>query len=637
MKKIIVFLLILANFISSCKQTEQPREAKKYTIKQFMENTDIRGGAFSPDEKQILFTSNKSGVYNAYSVNTETGEITQLTNSTQSAMYAISYFPDDMRILLAADNEGDEIYHIFMRDTAGNMTDLTPDSVARSRFYTWAHDRNSFFYGSNKRNKRYMDLYEMDIENFQPELVYQNDSAYSIGAISNDKQYIIFRKTYIRQNSDMFLYNRETKDLKLISPHEGNINFTPVEFSNDGKYLYYLTDKDSEFTYLMKYNLETGESEEVYKDNWDISYAYHSYNDRYFVVGVNADAQTKIKIFDNKNGGKELKFPDFQGSNVIEVTISRSEENMSFYLSQSNATPDLYVYSFKTGEYKKLTNSMNPDINPDDLVKGKVVRYKSFDGLEIPAILYQPHSANKKNKVPAIVWVHGGPGGQSRIGYNALLQYLVNHDYAIIAVNNRGSSGYGKTFSELDDMRHGEDDLQDCIYAKNYLASTGWADTSKVGILGGSYGGYMVVAALAFQPDAFKVGVDIFGVTNWLRTLKNIPPWWEAYRKALYKEMGNPETDSAYLYKISPLFHASNIKKPLMVLQGAKDPRVLKVESDEMVEAVKKNGVPVEYVVFDDEGHGFRKTENEIEGYEKILNFLDKYLAEKIELKKANE
>jgi dipeptidyl aminopeptidase/acylaminoacyl peptidase len=635
MKQVIIFTIALASFLSACKQSEKAREVKKYTIKQFMENTDIRGGAFSPDEKHILFTSNKSGVYNAYSMNIETKAMEQLTKSTQSAMYAISYFPDDMRILLAADNEGDEIYHIFMRDTAGNMKDLTPDSVARSTFYAWAHDRNSFFYGSNKRNKRYMDVYEMDIENFEPQLVYQNDSAYRVGAISNDKRYIAFRKTYIRQNSDMFLYDRETKELKLLSEHTGNINFSPVEFSNDGKYLFYLTDKDSEFSYLMKYNLETGETTEVYKDHWDISYAYHSYNERYFVVGINQDAQTKIRIFDNKNNGKEIEFPDFKGANVIEVTISRSEENMSFYLSQSNATPDLYVYNFKSGTYKKLTNSMNPEINPDDLVKGEVVRYKSFDGLEIPAILYKPHSATADNRVPAIVWVHGGPGGQSRIGYSALIQYLVNHGYAIIAVNNRGSSGYGKTFSELDDMRHGEDDLQDCIYAKQYLASTGWADTSKTGILGGSYGGYMVVAALAFQPDAFKAGVDIFGVTNWLRTLKNIPPWWEAYRKALYKEMGNPETDSAYLYKISPLFHADKITKPLMVLQGAKDPRVLKVESDEMVEAVKKNGVPVEYVVFEDEGHGFRKTENEIEGYEKILNFLDKYLAEKEKLNKT--
>jgi dipeptidyl aminopeptidase/acylaminoacyl peptidase len=222
--------------------------------------------------------------------------------------------------------------------------------------------------------------------------------------------------------------------------------------------------------------------------------------------------------------------------------------------------------------------------------------------------------------------VHGGPGGQSRVGYSPLIQYLVNHGYVVIAVNNRGSSGYGKTFFKMDDMKHGEDDLSDCIEAKKFLAATGYVEEKKIGIIGGSYGGYMVLAALAFRPEEFTVGVDIFGVANWVRTLKSIPPWWESFREALYKEMGNPATDEEYLRRISPLFHPDKITKPLIVLQGANDPRVLKVESDEIVAAVKKNSVPVEYIVFDDEGHGFEKKENEIEGYKAILDFLDKHL-----------
>jgi len=569
MKKIFTLLLI-ASLVWSCTETEKPKEVKKYTIKQFMENTNVFGSSFSSDEKKILFSSNKSGVYNAFVVNIETGETKQLTDSKKSAIRASSFFPNDDRVLVSADNEGDEIYHIFMREEDGTMKDLTPDSTARATFYDWSRDQKSFWFFSNKRTPKYMDMYEMDIETFEPTLVYQNDSGYNVYAISDNKRFLALRKTYIQQNSDMFLFDRETKELKLLSPHEGNINFSPVEFSMDNKFLYYMTDKDSEYRYLMKYDLESGESEKVYSDNWDLRYAYHSYNSKYFIVGINQDGQTVIKITDTE--GKEVKFPDFQGANITSVRISHSEEYMTFYVSSSNSTSNLYYYSFETGEYKQLSNSMNPEISLDDLVNAEVIRYKSFDDVEIPSILYKPHIASKENKVPALVWVHGGPGGQSRIGYSALIQYLVNHGYAVVAVNNRGSSGYGKTFNEMDDMKHGEDDLKDCIYAKNYLASIGWADTSKVGIIGGSYGGYMVVAALAFQPEEFKVGIDIFGVTNWLRTLKNIPPWWESFRKALYKEMGNPETDSAYLYKISPLFHAENITKPLMVLQGANDP-----------------------------------------------------------------
>jgi dipeptidyl aminopeptidase/acylaminoacyl peptidase len=208
-----------------------------------------------------------------------------------------------------------------------------------------------------------------------------------------------------------------------------------------------------------------------------------------------------------------------------------------------------------------------------------------------------------------------------------LIQYLVNHGYAILAVNNRGSSGYGKTFYKMDDQNHGEGDLKDCIAGKDFLATTGVVDMDKVGIIGGSYGGYMVMAALTFAPEEFDVGVNIFGVTNWLRTLKSIPPYWESFREALYAEMGDPNTaDSVRLYNISPVFHAENVTKPLMVLQGANDPRVLQVESDEIVAAVKANNVPVEYVLFEDEGHGFLKKENEINGYGQIRVFLDKYL-----------
>jgi dipeptidyl aminopeptidase/acylaminoacyl peptidase len=225
-----------------------------------------------------------------------------------------------------------------------------------------------------------------------------------------------------------------------------------------------------------------------------------------------------------------------------------------------------------------------------------------------------------------MVMVHGGPGGQAQVGYFELTQALANRGYVVFDINNRGSSGYGKTFFQMDDRKHGEADLGDVVAAKRMLAGLGYVDTTKIGIIGGSYGGYMTLAAVTLQPDAFKVGVDLFGISNWVRTLTNVPPYWEAFRKALYQEMGDPKTDSARLRRISPLFNADKIKVPLMVLQGANDPRVLKIESDEIVAAARKNGVPVEYVVFPDEGHGFVKKENEIRGYSGILAFLDQHL-----------
>ncbi len=321
-----------------------------------------------------------------------------------------------------------------------------------------------------------------------------------------------------------------------------------------------------------------------------------------------------------------MQLPRLPNGEITGINISDSEKKMAFYVSSSKSPNSLYMYDFANGQSKELLNAMNPEIASADLVEGEVVRFASYDGMEVPNILYKPKNAVTGEKLPVMLMIHGGPGGQTRLNYSPMVQYLVNHGYAILAVNNRGSSGYGKTFFMADDKKHGEADLKDCIAAKKYLATLPFIDTTKIGIMGGSYGGYMTLAALAFAPDEFKVGVDIFGVSNWLRTLNSIPPWWGSFKDALYKEMGDPKQDSVALYNKSPLFHANKITKPLLVIQGKNDPRVLKVESDEVVAAVKKSNVPVEYIVFDDEGHGFVKKENEIKAYEGVLKFLDKHL-----------
>jgi dipeptidyl aminopeptidase/acylaminoacyl peptidase len=626
MKKILFvsMFLLVGLLLFGCRQSDY-REVKEYTIEQFKNTTSIFGSSFSFDEKTILFSSNKTGIYNAYTIPVEGGEPTQITDSKDNSIFTVSFFPKDNRILYTSDKGGNEISHLYVRDPDGKAKDLTPDENARAEFYSWSYDDQSFFYGSNKRDPKFMDIYEMDIETFVPKMIYQNDSGYFLGAISDNRRYLAFSKVITTNNTDMYLYDRETKELKHLSPHQGDVTYAAVTFSVDSKSLYFLTDEGSEFTYLKRYHIESGSSEKVDQANWDITYAYFSRNGKYRVVGINNDAKTEIKIYDTSNG-KLINLPQLPDGEITSVNISRSEKLMSFYLNGSRSPNNLYVYNLETEKHSRLTNTLNPEIDPLDLVDAQVVRYKSFDGLEIPAIFYKPHQIKTGEKAPALVSVHGGPGDQSRIGYNSLIQYFVNHGYVVIEPNNRGSSGYGKTFFKLDDLKHGEDDLADCVEAKKYLTSTGYVDESKIGILGGSYGGYMVLAALAFKPDEFAVGVDMFGLSNWVRTLKSIPPWWEAFREALYKEMGDPEKDEEYLSRISPLFHADKIKKPLMVLQGANDPRVLKAESEEIVEAVKKNGVPVEYMVFDDEGHGFVKKENQIKAYKAIRDFLDKYL-----------
>ena len=627
----VILILVSALMYTSCNSPEQNRDVKQYTIEQFMNNTSIGGGSFSSDNSKVLVTSNESGIYNVYTIASGGGLPEPVTHSDTSSIFAISFFPDDDRILFRSDNNGNEIYHIFMRDTDGTVTDLTPEEGARSSFYGWAHDKQSFFFTSNKRDERFMDLYEMSIDDFEAEMLYENTEGYSISALSPNKQYLALSKSITTSINELYLYDLKNEELIPISPENPNSSYGATDFSLDNKTFYYITNEGDEFSYLVKYDLASGEKEKMYQEDWDVSYAYFSYNEKYLVVGVNEDARTQIRLFD-ANTMDPVEFPEIDAGEISSVRISRDETMMSFSAGSSRSTSDIYTYNFQTGDVVKLTSTLNPEIDPEDLVAGKVVRYESFDGTEIPAISYMPHQASEQNKVPALVWVHGGPGGQSTLYYRPLIQYLVNHGYAVIAVNNRGSSGYGKTFYRMDDRNHGEGDLMDCIYAKNYLHSTGMVDTTKVGIIGGSYGGYMVMQALTDKPDAFAVGVNLFGVTNWLRTLKSIPPWWESFKNALYEEMGDPAVDSARLYRISPLFHAHKIQRPVMVLQGAQDPRVLQVESDEIVEAARANGIPVEYVLFEDEGHGFVKKENQIEANGKILEFLNEYLKGKEEV-----
>jgi dipeptidyl aminopeptidase/acylaminoacyl peptidase len=321
-----------------------------------------------------------------------------------------------------------------------------------------------------------------------------------------------------------------------------------------------------------------------------------------------------------------VPMPAIANGGITSITIARSEKKAALYVNGDRSPNNLYVLDLATQKLAKLTESLSPDIDAADLVDAQIVRFKARDGMTIPNILMKPHQASASSKAPALVLVHGGPGGQTTPAYNALSQYLVNHGYVILGINNRGSSGYGKTFFAADDKKHGHEPLFDCVDAKKYLQSLPYVDPSRIGIIGGSYGGYMVLAALAFQPQEFVVGVDLFGVANWIRTLESIPAWWDAQKKALYDELGDPVADRKLLEEVSPLLHADLIRKPLIVLQGANDPRVLKVESDEIVAGVKKNGVPVEYLVFPDEGHGFTKKKNQIEGYSAVLKFLDQHL-----------
>lgn len=614
--------------VSACAPAPEQKapEVTRYTIEEFLDTTKYYGTSFSPDKSKILVSSDASGIYNAFAIPAGGGEPVQLTSSTTESIFAISYFPGDERFLYKSDQGGNELTHVYVRELDGTAVDLTPGESLKAEFHGWARDDGSFFVVSNERDPKFFDVYEYDAAAYDRKMLYQNDSGYELSDISPDKRYLAFTKPRTTSEADIWLHDTQSGEETLITQHGqgGLVDFNATFGPGDGS-LYYSTLEGGEFIYLMRYDLASGERETVVKPDWDVWYAQFSRNGKYMVVGVNEDARTEVTVYDAATM-EEIELPSLPAADITSVSISRDEKTIAFYVSSSRHPKDLFVYELGAKDALQLTRSLSGAIRPDDLVTAEVVRFASYDGVEIPGVLFKPVAASPVSKAPALVWVHGGPGGQSRVGYSALIQYLVNHGYVVYAINNRGSSGYGKTFYEMDDRRHGEADLGDCVASKKMLAATGIVDPDRIAIAGGSYGGYMVLAALTLQPDEFATGIDVFGISNWPRTLESIPPYWESFREALYKEMGDPAEDRERLTRISPLFNADKITRPFMVLQGANDPRVLKIESDEIVEAARANGIEVEYLLFEDEGHGFRKKENRQRGYEAIREFLDRHL-----------
>ncbi len=637
-------LLIMASLIlAACEERQGTGDAEqsarefvaenipKYSAEDFFETTSFglvssAAHAFSSDGMSLLVSSDGTGVFNVYAMPLDGGPAVQLTHSKDNAVFAVSWFPNDQRILYTYDSGGNELNHVIVREKGGSSHDLTPGNDLKAAFVRWSDDGRSFYLLTTERDPRNFDIYQYSAHDYSREMVYENPG-FQVSDISGDGRWIALSKPRNSADSDLFVIDlaSDSPEPVLITEHTGNIAHSASGIAPDNKTLIYLTDEHGEFAQAWTHDLESGAKALLVKAYWDISYVVYSRSGRYRVAGINAYAYTEVTILDNEIG-LELKLPGLPQGNLRNVRFSADESHIALIVNADDSPSNIHVVDLVDSNARQLTSALNPVIDQNHLVTGTVVRYESFDGLEIPAILYRPHAASAENQVPALVLVHGGPGGQTRKGYRAMVQHLVNHGYAILGANNRGSFGYGKSFYHMDDRKHGEEDLQDIIYGRKYLESLDWVDAGKVGIIGGSYGGYMVAAALTFEPEAFDIGINIFGVTNWVRTLQNIPPWWEAQKESLYDELGDPATDAERHRRISPLFHAHNIVKPTLVVQGANDPRVLQIESDELVSAIQANEVPVEYIVFPDEGHGFRKRANRITASNAYVRFLDTYL-----------
>ncbi|MDZ7685690.1 MAG: prolyl oligopeptidase family serine peptidase [Gammaproteobacteria bacterium] len=477
----------------------------RYSATAFHSSTsyELAGGHYGwlPDDGRVLVSSDETGIFNVYALDVETGEKSPLTTSTTNSCFVVSAFPGDDRILFTADHGGDELNHLFVRESSGEVRDLTPGEHLKAMFVGWSRDGRYFFAASNARDPQAFDLYRYRASDYAAERVFENNECYAIEAIGDDR-YVALAKVHTNANTDIYLLDWAADDPvpRLITPHDGDIRFAAFCFSADNRHLVLSTNERGEYAEAWRYDIASKERSPLMQADWDVVAVRYSRSGRYRVAVINEDARNRVEIVDIK-AGNALRLPPLPQGEIMAVSFSRSEDKVALLIDADTSPADVYVVDpGSDSPARRLTTALNAEIDETDLVTAEVVRYPGDDGLDVPGVLYRPRDASPIAPCPALVYVHGGPGGQSRCGYNPTIQHIVNHGYAVFAANNRGSSGYGKTFFHMADRRHGEVDLDDIVAARHYLASLNWIDGERVGVIGGSYGGYMVGAALAFRP-----------------------------------------------------------------------------------------------------------------------------------------
>ena len=610
-----------------------------FDIERYLNVRSAHGASVGPDGDTLSFLMDTTGVPQVWTLDAPGAWPEQRTFFDDRVTFA-SWSPERLELIVGRDRGGNEKEALYRLDVAdGSITDLTEHPDAKHWFGGWSPDGERFAFASNRRDESVFDVYvqDRDATGADAERVYEGDGWFSVAGWSPDGDRLLLTESHSSFDQDVYVLDVATGSRRHLTPHEGTVRHLSANWGPDGEYVYLVTDRDTDTLRLSAIDLSTDDLSAVEAagddetaaaladDAWNVDGVAVDQDSRRLVYTRNVDGYTELGVGELVAPTRLDGFPtpDLPPCVAGGVSFGPDGDRFALTVTRSDDTANVYVVDVPSGETERFTRASTAGIPRDIFVTPELVRYPSFDGREIPAFFSLPETDTGHGETPVVVDVHGGPESQRRPSFGRVKQYLLSRGYAVFEPNVRGSTGYGKAYTHLDDVEKRMDSVADLKAGVDWLHDHPAVDPDRIAVMGASYGGFMSLAAMTAYPDVWAAGVDIVGIANFATFLENTGDWRRELREAEY---GSLDEDREFLESISPINNVDRIDAPLFVLHGANDPRVPVGEAEQIAEQAADQGVPVEKLVFDDEGHGISKRENRIEAYTAVVEFLDQHV-----------
>jgi dipeptidyl aminopeptidase/acylaminoacyl peptidase len=605
--------------------TPNAQVERNLSIEKLYMTRQVGGASWSPDGKTVAFVNNMSGRNNLWLVPAEGGWPTQLTISDQRQTNP-TWSPDGKWIAYTSDYDGDEQWDIFLvSPKTGQVVNVTNTREIAEVSPTWSPDGRYLAYMVKPKTSS---VFEIDVyDTLMREVKHLTtgtpaDKMNANPIWSADQKFIVYTQEQAKgTDSNVFMVDVASAQSTLLTPDAGEHLHSASDVSPDGKQVLVTSNVGNGYDNAGLLEIATKKIRWLTKDKWEVSGGAFSHDGRFLTYMANVDGNVDVYLYEMATGkARVLPLPKGLNDAGGIAPFSRDSTRLLYHHNGPVSPGDLWVYRLADGKSHQLTHSLVGGVRSEDMVEPYLVHYPSKDGKwTISALVYVPYNLPRNGQHPAIVFVHGGPTAQTQNTFARFIQYMANQGYVVIAPNYRGSTGYGKEFQQANLFDMGGGDLQDVLAAADWIKQTGYVDPKKLILMGGSYGGYMTMMGVTKAPDLWAAGVPIVPFVNWFTEIQNEDP---VLQQSDLATMGDPEKNKALYQDRSPINFVDQIKAPLYLLAGGNDPRCPKEEAQQVVDAVKKRGGVVEYKVYENEGHGFARVENQIDAYKRVADFL---------------